>query len=210
MIIFFLILLGLFSAIVFTENEVGRNFRVALRSVLENELIEVDGWPQSQTFDASYILGGNPRAQRYKFHVVSKIYDQNICRKIYMLSHKGKMGYDANLKRNQTVDEWSFLKMKRLGVPSSAVMTLSMERGMFGTMTEASNVAELVSQNNYMSLLLVAAPYHTQRVRLSYGHFLKDKEIEIIILGSGEPVYLRGLILEWLKLKAYEILFKLY
>lgn len=204
------VLVFLFTSLVFSGTGISKNFRLAIKQAIEKRLVSMDEWPESQTFDAMYILGGNQKAQIFKFDVASEIHNQKICRNIYFMSLDGFTEFSADLAKNLTADEWSFLKMKRRGIPSSDVMALSMERGMLGTMTEANNVAELMSQNSYTSLLLVAAPYHTQRVRLSYGHFLKNKEIKTIILGSGEPVYLRGLILEWLKLKLYEIIFMMY
>jgi uncharacterized SAM-binding protein YcdF (DUF218 family) len=188
------------------ESDMSKDFRKSLREVIKQELVTIDEWPDEQTFDAMYLLGGNQRAQKYKFDVASKIHRQKSCRNIYFLSLEGLAAYNAELARNLTADEWSYLKMEKLGIPSSDVKAISMEKGMLGTMTEAENIAKLVMQSNYKSLLVVAAPYHSQRVRLAFEHFLSGREIDVIILGSGEPVYLRSLVLEWLKLKLYKVL----
>ncbi|HAE40628.1 MAG TPA: hypothetical protein DCG57_18640 [Candidatus Riflebacteria bacterium] len=206
---FFLILAILFTALVLMENEAGKNFRAELKARFETELIVTDQWPHAQSFDALYVLGGNIRAQRYKFNVVAKVYAQNICRKIYLMSNKGKMGYDANIAKNLTVDQWSFLTLDNAGVSSADVGAISMGKGVFGTMNEAEEVAAVVLKNGHRNLLLVASPYHSKRVRVTFEHFLNGSGVDVVVLGSGEPKYLRSLFMEWLKLKLYKVLFML-
>ncbi len=198
-------LLLIFAALLLADNRMGHYSRMILREAIENDLVNIDKWPESRTFDAMYILGGHHRSQKYKFETASRIHKQKICRNIIFLSVEDTTAFDQNLSRNFTNDEWSLLKMKNMGIPASDVMALTMEEGMLGTMNEAENVAKLVMRRGYASLLIVAAPYHSQRVRISYEHFLKNSNIDLVILGSGEQVYLKSLVLEWIKLKLYKI-----
>jgi len=179
---------------------------MTLGKAIETNLVSIDQWPESGVFDSMYILGGRKKSQKFKFEVASRIYSQEICRNIMFLSVEGIAAYSPELQRSLTNDEWSFLKMGKLGIQTSDVMALSIEEGFFGTMNEAKNVARFVQERGYKNILLIAAPYHSKRVRICFEKYLKGYDVDLAILSSGETVYLRSLILEWLKLKIYQIL----
>jgi len=193
------------STLMFIDNDFSRYVRFDLKQILTQRLVCIDEWPESKKFDAMYILGGSSVAQKYKFEVASRIYQQKICRNIIFMSLQGVTRYSRDLARNLTNNEWSILKMEKLGIPSSDVKAVFMEHGLLGTMNEAENISKLALRNKYKSLLLIAAPYHSRRVRLSFNNFIKGSDLKFIILGSGENVYLRSLVFEWIKLKLYQI-----
>jgi len=196
-----------FMALLALDTEMSRSFRKVLRGAIESDLVNIDTFPEDGSFDALYILGGRHKSQRYKFEVASRIYQQELSRKIIFLSVAGTTAYSQELARNLTNDEWSFLEMEKLGIHAKDVKAFAMGKALFGTMNEANNISRLALQNNYKNLLVVAAPYHSQRVRSSYDHYLKNSNITLTILGSGEPVYLRYLLLEWIKLRLYQFVF---
>ena len=101
-------------------------------------------------------------------------------------------------------DEWSVLKLKEYGVPEENVEAIKIDEGFFGTYSEAKGISSLIKIRGYKSILLVAQLYHTHRVKLSFNKFMADQNISLNIIGSGEQLFLRHHIVEFIKLKIYQ------
>ena len=199
-----LILLALFGFFLWLAGD--GNYRALsgqLKHLLLEDLVSLDSGPSSEKFDAAYIMGGDTHAQRFKFHVASEIYREGLCDRFLFMSVEGWSRYSAELARNYTNDELTVLNLERAGVDKSKLVPISIRKGPFGTMNEAKSVVDFVRKNHYRNVLVISAPYHSRRVRLSFRHFVGQDGPEIKILGSGESVRLRALIYEFLKLKFY-------
>ena len=180
--------------------DLGKNVRYWLRK----ELVIVDPLPPSATIDAVYVLGGSQTSLEEKFKTVAKYYHNGICKRILILSRPGITEYSSLLGRNLTNNEWATLKLKESGVSEKNVETVDIEQGFFGTLTEAKYISWLAKKRGYRSLMLITAPYHTKRVKVSFTSMLDDTEISLYVRGSAESASLSALVGEFIKLKTYE------
>lgn len=179
------------------------NIKPAIKHWLEGKLVVVNSLPSSATVDASYVLGGSPRSLEYKFKTVADCYCKGICKTILILSRPGITEYSPSLGRNLTNNEWSILKLKIAGVSEKDIELVDMEPGFFGTLTEAKHIARLAERRGYESLMLVTAPYHTKRVKVSFAGMLRNKGITVLVRGSAEQHSLSMLLVEFVKLTIY-------
>ena len=180
------------------------DIKPAIQHWLEKRLVTVDSLPSSATVDAVYVLGGSQSSLEYKFKTVADCYRKGICKTILILSRPGITEYSRSLGRNLTNNEWAILKLKALGVSEKDVETVDIEAGFFGTLTEAKHVSVLAEKRGYTSLMLITAPYHTKRVKVSFAGMLGDKDITLYVRGSAEQYSLSVLIEEFIKLKIYQ------
>ena len=130
---------------------------------------------------------------------------QWICKRILILSRPGKTEYSSLPGRNLTNDEWAILTLEELGIPEKRIEAISVKEGFFGTFTEAKGVSKLIKKRGYKSVILISSPYHTHRVKISFEKFLKDHNIMFYVQGSGEEGRSRDLLVEFVKLKIYEL-----
>ncbi|MDP8219697.1 MAG: ElyC/SanA/YdcF family protein [Candidatus Theseobacter exili] len=171
---------------------------------LGKELIAVDSLPFSAKVDAVYVLGGSQNSLEYKFKTVADYYHKGICKEILILSRPGITEYSSLLARNLTNNEWTILKLKKLGISGKNIETVDIGKGFFGTLTEAKSVSGLIKKRGYKTLMLITSPYHTKRVKVSFTSMLTDTEITLCVRGSAEQASLSALIVEFIKLKIYK------
>lgn len=172
--------------------------------LLWNELISVDPLPLLTKVDAVYILGSSQKSLGLKYQTASKLYHEGICKRILVLSRSGKTEYNRALRRNLTNDEWSIFTLNKFGVPAKHIEPVKIHEGYFGTLSEAKSISELIKKRQYKSIVLITAPYHTQRVRVSFNNLFKNQNIQFYVQGSRETANLKELIIEFIKLKIYE------
>ncbi|MBC2696078.1 MAG: DUF218 domain-containing protein [Desulfobacteraceae bacterium] len=156
--------------------------------------------------DAIYVLSGSQRSLELNYKTASELFHKRICKKIWILSRPGKTEYSKSLRRNLTNDEWSLLKLKEFGVPAEYVEAIKIKEGFFGTFSEAKGISSLIKNRGYKSLILVSSPYHTHRLKISFGNFLKNQNTSLLIEESDAKAFLRELIVEFFKLKVYQYL----
>lgn len=178
-------------------------FKVNLGDLIRKELVRVDPLP-TKMVDAIYMLGGSQGSLEFKFKSVADFYHKGISRKIMILSRPGKTEYSSLLGRNLSNDEWAIWKLEELGIPKKSVESISIQKGFFGTLTEAKGISKIAKNRGYKSMLLISSSDHTHRVRISFKKFLKDNNIKMCIQGSGKRASLGELLLELVKLKVYE------
>ena len=53
-------------------------------------------------------------------------------------------------------------------------------------------------------IVLICAPFHTYRVKKSFQYAFGGEAVAISVRGSGEPVMLRHLLIEWIKARFYD------
>ncbi len=75
-----------------------------------------------------------------------------------------------------------------------------------GTFSEAKGISSLIKGRGYKDILLISTLEHTHRAKISFDNFLKDQDISIYTQGSGEKLFLRYIIVEFIKLKIYQYL----
>lgn len=180
--------------------------RVNLKDLIRKELICVDPLPSATMVDAIYVLGGSQTSLKFKFITATSLYHKGICKRILILSRPGKTEYSSLPGRNLTNDEWAILTLEELGIPEKRIEAISIKEGFFGTFTEAKGVSKLIKKRGYKRVLLISSPYHTHRVRISFENFLKDQTITFYVQSSDKRVFLRHLMIEFIKLKVYQYL----
>ncbi len=159
-----------------------------------------------------YVLGGTQKSLKKKFKTAAELYNRGLCKKILILSAPGIIEYDPRLGRKLTNDEWAINKLVELGVRKEDIEPVSLEKGFFGTFTEAKGISALVLKRGYKHLILVTSPYHTMRTWVTFSKFLKDRGITLYIYASNtlyiyasnDNIGLHNLLLEYFKLLLYK------
>ncbi len=178
--------------------------RSSLKDSLSNKLIANYSLPVNEVVDVVYILGGSQKSLKLKFKTAADLYHKGICKKILFLSQAGITEYNSLLQRNLTNNEWAILNMVNLGIPKKNIKPIDLKEGFFGTYSEAKGISALLKEKKYKSILLISAPYHTRRVKISFNSFLQDQDVSVYVQGSGEKLFLRYFIIEFIKLKVYQ------
>jgi hypothetical protein len=182
-----------------------------LKRVLVDKLIIADalkdeGRPRGKTRPGSvlYVLGGTQTSLIYKFKIAADLYHRGLCEKIMLLSRPGITEYDPQLNRNLTNDEWAIRWLTDLKVPQKDIELVVMKRGFFGTLAEAKGIRAIASERNYTRIILVTSSYHMRRTLTTFSRVFKDRGKVLSIYGAAEPVLLRDMLYEYLKLILYE------
>jgi len=197
-------LLAFSLSAIWLTNSSASPFRADLKHFLSDELIQINPPAPGIKVDVIYVLGGSQKSLEYKYKTVAALFHKGICKRIWILSRPGKTEYSLSLGRNLTNDEWSIMKFKEFGVPKEHIEPRKIKEGFFGTFAEAKGVSSLMKKRRYKSMLLVSAPYHTHRVKVSFDNFLKNQNTSFLIQGSGEEALLKHLIVEFFKFKIYQ------
>lgn len=151
-----------------------------------------------------YVLGGTQKSLEEKFKIVAKLCNKNPCRKILLFSAPGITVYDPSLGRNLTNDEWAIKHLIGLGAKRERLEQLSFKKGLFGTLTEAEGLADIATQRNYKRIILVTSQYHTKRTWITFSRIFENRNIALSIYAANDPVRLRSLLYEYLKLVLYK------
>ena len=173
---------------------------------LQSYLTCIDELPKGNFFDGVYILGGNQESLKAKYKTVASIYSGGRCKEIIILSRPGITEYNNTLGRNLTNDEWSLKVLEGFGVSIKDIQTLKIERGFFGTYTEANWVSRVAEKNRWQNLLLITSPHHTKRVKKCFAHVLDGTAVHFWVMSSKYNVGFFELLSELFKLKFYQIL----
>lgn len=153
---------------------------------------------------AIYVLGGSQKSLRFRFQTAAELYRKGVARRVMVLGRPGITEYDPIKKRNLRNDEWSLKRLEELGVPRTAVESLSLPRdGFFGTFSEAKGVSNEAAKHGYRVLILVSSSYHTKRVLETFRSALKGSDVLLCVYGSEDHPGLRGLVLEYGKFIFY-------
>lgn len=151
-----------------------------------------------------YVLGGAQRSLEPRFRTAAMLFHQGIARKIFLLDAPGITEYSSELGRNLTHNEWSLRQLEQLGLQPADVEFVPIDMGYFGTLAEARGVSNLVLRGHYKHLVLVTSSYHTQRVWITFLHFLPRQGVKVSICGSVERERTGNLLLEYVKLIVYQ------
>ncbi len=180
-----------------------------LKIALTERLVRIEHVPDisckspSNSNNVIYVLGGSQDSLKNKFETAADLYRRGLSKKILFLGRPGITQYDSLLNRNLTNNEWAINKLAALGIKKEDVEPVSLKKGFFGTFTEAKGISDIVLKRGYNRLILVTSSYHTMRVWVSFSKFSRDRDIDLYVYMSNEPVDLRDLLLEYFKLLIY-------
>ena len=151
-----------------------------------------------------YVLGGNQESLTSRFRKASDLYHQGISKKIMILSRPGITEFSPTLGRNLTNDEWAIRELEILQVNKEDIEPVCVQRGVFGTLSEAQVLTETVQKRGYKMLILVSSAYHTRRVYNTFSVFATGRPLELSIYGTNDTTEFPSLALEYLKLLLYD------
>lgn len=179
------------------------NFRTALKERILDELVYVVPLPPGRIADAAYVLGGTQESLELRYQVAADLFKKRVVGKIWVLGRPGITEFSPEYGRNLTNDEWSIRLLTKYGVPADKVEVLQLDEGFFGTLSEARQVAALARQLSLRTLTLIAQPYHSRRVHLSFSKFMDSGKTEFFIQSPEETHRLYEAAVEFFKLKVY-------
>jgi len=183
--------------------------RDELKNALRGELIRIRPVPACQIDsliqgkNVIYVLGGAENSLERRFEVAADLYRQGLSHEVLVMSRPGITSYDPIVGRNLTNDEWAINKLVELGVEKHDIRFINVERGVFGTLRESKQIADLVGAGGYRRLIVVSSSYHTRRVWLCFEKWVRGRNVELYVYRSNEPDRLIVLLLEYAKLFFY-------
>jgi hypothetical protein len=170
---------------------------------LQERTISEDEIPVGGSFDIIYILGGSQSSLQEKYARLCSLSHKIEYKKIIILDRPGITEYSVNVGRNLTNNEWSFMQLDRYRIKREDVELLSIQKGYFGTLSEARTVAGLMKKRGYHTVLLITAPHHTARVKKSFSYLLSGINGVCPVSSSAEEAPVGELLIENLKLLVY-------
>lgn len=179
--------------------------RSDMKQSLLEKLVYSNPPPIGAKVDVIYVLGGSQRSLKFKYKTAAKLFKKGISNRIWILGRPGITEYSQVLGRNFTNDEWSFLQLKKFGVPEENVEAIKIKEGLFGTFSEAKGISAILANRQYKNIALITSSEHTYRTKLSFDNFLKNQNDTIYVQSSDEKKMLRTLIVEYIKLKIYQL-----
>jgi uncharacterized SAM-binding protein YcdF (DUF218 family) len=158
---------------------------------------------ESKTTMLIYVLGGNQESLISRFRKASSLYHQGLSKKILILSRPGITEFNQELGRNLTNDEWSIRELEKLNVRKEDIEPASVKKGIFGTLSEAKDLSNIVRKKGCHRLILVTSNYHTRRVFSTFSKYASNNSFEIFIYGTNDNTGLGDLFSEYFKLLMY-------
>lgn len=181
-----------------------------IKEVLADRLIksvdlQVSPVGRANSNNVIYVLGGPRQSLERKFFVAAQLYHRGAGSRIMVLSRAGAMEYAASIKRNVTYDEWTTQRLSALGVRKEDIEPVRVDEGFFGTLSEAKAIPSIASSRDFSGLILVTSPYHTRRAWETFNYFAEGLGLKLYIYSSDEKIFLRNILLEYLKVVFYRI-----
>lgn len=181
----------------------GLSYSLGRKLVMEKPMPAGFSKQESKTTTLIYVLGGNQDGLISRFRKASSLYHQGLSKKILILSRPGITEFNQELGRNLTNDEWSIRELEKLNVRKEDVEPASVKKGIFGTLSEAKDLSDIVRKKGCHRLILVTSDYHTRRVFTTFSKYASNNSFEIFIYGSNDTTGLGDLLSEYFKLLMY-------
>ena len=153
---------------------------------------------------ALYVLAGTQKSLSLKIPEAASIYHKMNEIKILVLTAPGITLYEPKLARNLTNDEWTIKQLTEQGVKQEDIIFINLPAGIGGTQREAKAMARFVKEKNIKRLFLVCSDYHAGRVKVTFGAYLKNTDVDIIIRPVHKNIGLRVVLQEYVKFLAYK------
>jgi len=179
------------------------SYSLAMKLVMEKPIPDGLSKQESKTTTLIYVLGGDQDSLISRFQRTSSLYHQGLSKNILILSRPGITEFNQELGRNLTNDEWSIRELEKLNVRKEDIEPVSVKKGIFGTLSEAKDLSDIVRKKGCHRLILVTSNYHTRRVFTTFSKYASNNSLEIFISGSNETTGLGDLFLEYFKLLIY-------
>jgi uncharacterized SAM-binding protein YcdF (DUF218 family) len=177
--------------------------RSDIKEYILKELVHSYPLPPGEVANAAYVLGGTQEGLEFKYLTVAELYTKGVIDRVWLLSRPGVTEYNPQIGRNLTNDEWSILEMKNLGLPADKIEIIKINKGFFGTLSEAKHIAKLVRFRKIKTLLLITQPCHSQRAYMSFKKLLPPENFNLYIQSSNESQRFIEMADELFKLKVY-------
>lgn len=158
----------------------------------------------SRSNSVIYVLGGSQESLKARFETAAQLAHQGFSKRILLLSEPGITEFDPSLSRNLTNDDWAIKQLTGLGIKKEDTELVSLKKGFFGTLSEARDISEIASKRGYKRLILVTSQYHTKRTWITFSKMFENRNITLSIYAANDPVRLRSLLYEYLKLVLYK------
>ena len=136
-----------------------------LRVILYSPMVVSDRNPKG---DACYILaGGNAIWER--LNAAASLYHMDCIQRIFIMQISEGGPYNFSTRENWPQTQWSVSWLIWKGVPQDCITVIPEVDGPMGTLAEARNVAQLLSEyNDIRRLILVTSAPHTRRSLLAF------------------------------------------
>jgi uncharacterized SAM-binding protein YcdF (DUF218 family) len=151
-----------------------------------------------------YVLGGNQDSLVSRFRKAASLYHKGLSKKILILNRPGITEFSPELGRNMTNNEWAIRELGKLNVRKEDIEPVSVKKIIFGTLSEAKDLSNIVRKKGCNRLILVTSDYHTRRVLHTFLKYGSDNSFELYIYGSENEKNIWGLLVEYLKLFMYD------
>ena len=134
-----------------------------IRSILAAPLVITN---ENASGDACYVLaGGNAIWER--LNAASALYRMKRIPIIFIMQNGERSHYNFTQQTNWTQTQWAVSYLEWRGVPKERIASLDEAKGLFGTLTEAQNLAKNLPPNVRRLVLVTSAP-HTRRSLLAF------------------------------------------
>ena len=151
-----------------------------------------------------YVLGGNQYSLINRFRKAASLYHKGFSKKILILSRPGITEFSPELGRNLTNNEWAIMELERLNVRKEDIEPVSVQKKIFGTLSEAKDLSDIVRKKGCNRLILVTSDYHTRRVLHAFLKYGAENSFELYIYGSKNEKKFIDLLSEYMKLFVYD------
>jgi len=184
-----------------------------LKNALESKLqIEIPVPPESRLDDGKnhriiYVLGGDFNALAERFRVAASLLKKGLCDKVSVADMSKWHIYSSVHGKNLSFEQWVIYKLGQYGIGKDRIEFIKMERGFWGTKSEAVSFIRFLSHTSYKEIVLVTSAYHTRRAYLIFRKLIKPQNLPVYIYGSNAKWRLSYLLLEVPKLFIYKYLF---
>ncbi len=172
--------------------------KLLMKGIVSEDVVE-DG----MSFDMVYVLGGTQTSLLQKYARLASLRTKMNLGRIFILDRPGMTAYSSKKKRNLTNNEWSFMQLERRSIENTDLELLSTDGGYFGTLSEARALSRLMKERGFLTVLIITAPHHTARVKMSFDRMLQDFGGKCYVTGSTEKATLEELFMENIKLMVY-------
>jgi hypothetical protein len=169
----------------------------------ENHLVIPEPANQDVQRSLIYVMGGTQDGLKLKYKTAALLYNEGVGKRVIILSVPGFTSYDEALCRNLTNDEWSLRQLSNLGIKRDDIEFIRVQGKIFGTLSEAKMVSEIVNKRGVQRLILICSSYHGKRVWTTFLAFLRYSRVSIQIHPIYEEIGIGSILIEYIKLFIY-------
>ncbi|MFQ5750686.1 MAG: YdcF family protein [bacterium] len=176
----------------------------SIRKILAAPLVVTDAMANGEV---AYVLSGGSSFKE-RLSAAADLYHMGRVSRLMFIRDEHRGAYNFVTQSNWSQTQWALDFLKWLGVPPEKVLVLEMnEQGVFGTLSEARFIAEILPKD-VERLVLVTSAAHTRRSMLAFRRAL-PKDVTIVPYAATKYAHSMELYmplwLEYFKLLVYAI-----